>query len=1114
MRKPFFARPRTLFALAAGATLIANATGAVAGPSTPVAPKRGAAVTAAPAPMSPTGQAIAPAAERSLSSEAQPTAPRARGAPGAKGNGEPAIRGPKLPEALRIQLQTRLEARVQADVVQERKLRKEAIDLLSTFIGETPREAREMPEALVRLGELNWENERELLVTRFEAWDKKPVDQRGPAPELDYRVARDLFGRVIHDYPWFEQYDFALYIDGFLAFEQGKEDEARAQFERILKDYPHSRFVPDAHMAKGEAIFNGKFDYAAALTEYDQVLSFKAQIDPALYGLALFKSAWCHWRLGNNDEAAKRFVGVFEATDPNDPKKGVNAAQRKQLDELQGEALKYIVEVFTEDEKNTAQDLYNFLAKIGGERLSDKIVRALAEQFYDQAHYERGIEAYELLLKLQPTSRDAGRWVLAIAAGYRAIEDWPHLKATFERAIAQYSAGGPWSRTQADAANVAETTTAIEQALDEDARALHSRAQRDKNSRAEFEGAAALYDIYLSKFGQEPKAYEVHFHLAEIDFFRLDRNLDAATHYIAAAKGIPTKPERPEFAAMRHDALFNALVALSREMDSKRDKSPAAAGDSKPGDFARAADKYNEVLELYAQFYPNDPELPAMFDRQGRYYFENGNYDAAVKVWGMMLEKFPNSEHAREAGDNILESFNRSKNYENIETWARRLKALPSFGAAKQQERLDGLIVVAVFKQGEQKAAAGDHAAAASAYLRAAKEFPRDARAAQACVNAEQEAKLAGDAKTLQEGAQLAMGPQYRDKSESPTGAWIATTTLQAMGLFADAADIAEQMANLGDREHPNYAKYEHEKDASYNAVVLREATGAHDRAVADGAKYLATYGSSAEADEVVFEMGRAHQNAGRPKDAAELYKRYITRAKNLDHRAQGLVLLAQAQIKISDERGAAASLDEAVTLGKKRGHELGADGKYAAAHARYMQGERVLAKFEQITIQGDVKQLKARLKQKTDLLKDAAKIFLDCVSMGVAEWTTAALYQIGHMYEAFGKALRDSPPPPEVKTDDQKAEYTSQIEEFAVPMEERSLAAYENGWKKANELGIYNQWTAKMRDALGRLNSELYPPFKETGFEVRSQGPLPLPPLIEAPNRAVAAPAPGKKRK
>ena len=77
---------------------------------------------------------------------------------------------------------------------------------------------------------------------------------------------------------------------------------------------------------------------------------------------------------------------------------------------------------------------------------------------------------------------------------------------------------------------------------------------------------------------------------------------------------------------------------------------------------------------------------------------------------------------------------------------------------------------------------------------------------------------------------------------------------------------------------------------------------------MADGNRFLATYGSTPEADEIVFQMGRAHQNAGRAKDAAELYRRYLAHAHNLDHRAQGLALLAQSQIKSSDERGAAAS--------------------------------------------------------------------------------------------------------------------------------------------------------------------------------------------------------------
>jgi tetratricopeptide (TPR) repeat protein len=1051
--------------------------------------------------------AIQPAAERTVAQGAASkprTGSDGRGDhAGADAAGRPAIRGPRIPEALRARLQARLEARVSADVAKTRQLRAEAIDLLTRFVGEAPRDSREMPEALVRLGELEWENERDGFVDRFEAWEKRPADLRGPAPTLDYRVARDLFGRVLRDYPWFEQYDLALYVDGFLAFEQGKEDEARDRFERILRDYPASRFVPDAHMAKAEAIFNAKYDYGAALAEYEKVLSFRSQIDPALYGLALFKSAWCHWRLGNNDEAARRFVGVFEATDASPRREGakaVSAAERKQLDELQGEALRYVVEVFSEDEKNTAQDLYAFLTKIGGERFSGTIVRALAQQFYDQAHYERGIEAYELLLKLEPTSRDAPEWVLQIAAGFVAVEEWERVRATFERALAQYTPGGAWSHTQADAAHVAAMASAIEKALREDALSLHAKAQRDKTSVAEFEGTAGLYEVYLSKFAALPGAFEVHFNLAEIDFFRLARNVDAARHYLAAARAIPPTETAGPLAAMRHDALYNALVALSRAMDTKpgnpQDKGAADA----------AADEYAEALDLYAQFYPRDAELPAMFYRQGRYFFDSGKYDSAVKIWGMLVEKFPNSEPSREAGESILESFSRAKNYENIETWARRLKALPSFRGAKPQEKLDALIVVAVFRQGEQKAGAGDHAAAASAYLRAAREFPHDARAAQACVNAEQESKLAGDVKTLEAAAQLAMGPEYAGRPESPTGAWIATTTLQAMGIFGDAADIAERMAALADRDHPNYAKFEHEKDAAFNAVVLREATGDHARAIADGNRFLAAYATAPEADDVVFEIGRAEQHAGHAKGAAELYQRYVARAKSVDHRVQALVLLAEVLLSAGDEHAAGAALEQAVALGKQHPRDLGAEGKLAAAHARYMQGERVLAKFERIQIQGDVKQLKARLRQKTELLKESAKVFLDCVSLGVAEWTTAALYQIGHMYEAFARSLRDSPPPSEVKTDDQKAEYQAQIEEFAVPMEERSLDAYENGWKKATDLGIYNQWTAKMRDALGRLNSELYPPLNETGFEVRSHGPLPMPALVQVPSRPVAA--------
>ena len=58
---------------------------------------------------------------------------------------------------------------------------------------------------------------------------------------------------------------------------------------------------------------------------------------------------------------------------------------------------------------------------------------------------QRGIEAYELLLKLEPTNPDAGRWVLQIADGYATLEDWAKLKATYARALSGYTAGSSWS---------------------------------------------------------------------------------------------------------------------------------------------------------------------------------------------------------------------------------------------------------------------------------------------------------------------------------------------------------------------------------------------------------------------------------------------------------------------------------------------------------------------------------------------------------------------------------------------------------------------------------------------------------------------------------------------
>src|SRR5262249_51199455 len=152
---------------------------------------------------------------------------------------------------------------------------------------------------------------------------------------------------------------------------------------------------------------------------------------------------------------------------------------------------------------------------------------------------------------------------LAIAQGYSTIEDWPKLKATYDRLLKTFvlpeqgGEGGAWARAQPDPDIVKAAQAKIEKQLREDATNPHRKAQRDKTSRAEFEGAAALYEVYLSRFGKTEVAYEVEFNLAEIDFYHLGKNSEAATHYMATARRNPK-------GALTHDALYNAISALER----------------------------------------------------------------------------------------------------------------------------------------------------------------------------------------------------------------------------------------------------------------------------------------------------------------------------------------------------------------------------------------------------------------------------------------------------------------------------------------------------------------------------------------------------------------------
>jgi len=941
--------------------------------------------------------------------------------------------------------------------------RKEAIALLERFIAEEPEAAPEMADALLRLSELTWELARAEYLVAFDAWQKVPEAYRSKnAPEPDYTRTLLLYQRILDKHPSFPRLDLVIYMKAFALLERGDSEGSLALFQRILHDFPDSRFRPDAHMAIAEHIFNTDYDFKKALVEYDHVLAYE---ESELYDLALFKSAWCLWQLGDKTQAAVRFRKVLDIETG-----GEVGSRRKRLKELQSEALEYLIQVFTEDERNRAADVRRFLQEIGGEQHVERVLMRLSVTYYDQGRFDQGIEAYALLLSIDPASKRAPDYQIAIARGYMAIDDFPKALAAYKTLAKDYGPQSTWATQQPDPETVTEARANIERVIREQGMTLHELGQRD-DRKEYFERAAELYRVYRSEFDDTKDSYKVTFYLGEILFHRLGQNAEAGEVYLAAARKNP----KGEFTK---DALYNAIGAFERV----REQEITRCAPNAPCNETDNDKKFSQAIELYAQLYPNDPDLPEILFRQGKLYYDRRIYDPAVRLFGQLLDRYPTSPFAAQAGELVLDSFNRAADYENIEKWARKLKGAPAFASAESQKRLDGLILGAVFKLGEQLAQKGEHEKAADAYVRAAAEFPNDPRAPKAYYNAGLELQRAGKLSRADQ-SYAALIDKYPGTEEGALGAWNGAQMYESIAQFRDAARFYEA---YGER----FPKAPKAADALYNAVLLRVTAQDHDAAIADGKRFTERFPNHEALDDVVFLIGRAHAARGNYADAAGTYRQYGKRGKNLDRRVEAFTRLGKVLLENKDRKGADAAWNDATGEARRNKSRL-KEGRYYAAEARYLQGDEALKDFDEIKIEGDLKGLSGRLKQKSKLLQKAATIYSDVVEFQEAEWVTGALYKIGRTYELFAKALADAPMPEGLNEEEQQV-YRDELAMFVVPIEERALEAYAGGYQKARELGIYNKWTVLMREGLTRLNDVEYPPIREIGGDVARENPLP----------------------
>ncbi|HTR52910.1 MAG TPA: tetratricopeptide repeat protein [Kofleriaceae bacterium] len=982
--------------------------------------------------------------------------------------------------------------------------RLEAIGLLKAFLASNPT-GEVKAEGMFKLAELLWEEARRLYLIKMDDYSrslercsqKKGECEQPKEPRIDLHEAEVLYKQLYTDFPNYKRMDLVTYLIGFAEKEDGHEDEAIAKFQEVIAKYPESPLFGDAWMMVGEHEFAAGH-WQPAMDAYKHVPT-----DAATADLATFKTAWCMWKLGDSMGAAEKFKELLDRREKCEHGTGTNCKRTASLAE---EALDYLVIVFTEDRSLSPREVYDFLQSIGGDKYSHDVMIKVAESYGAQAEWDRSNDAYRFLIKMEPDSIKAADYQRDIIQNWNTALELDRAQEEIKVLLENYGPTTAWAKAQKNRDALDHSLGITEQLVRNTAMQIHAEAQRREKAlhiTKQAEGCATkptlppdiltlytrasdAYDEYLTAFAESKLAaeqtQEIRFYRADILCFKMGKVELAGDEYLALGKSSP-------IGKYHKDALLDAIAAF----EAARPKDTAGHRQLYPVDT-----KFAEAVDLYATLFPADKAIVGVIFKNCQMFFDYSEWDQVIKRCGLIVTKYPTDANAGPAGDRILSALNKASDYENLEVWARKLKEAPSFKAKDKQELLSGLIIQSIQKTGDKYQEAGKYDQAAKFYLRVPKETNDPKIAARYMMNAGamyEKAKRPEDAADIYLDVAEKFADTSRDDAEK--AAFTAGVVYEHVIYYDRAAKAYELVVN-------KFGKGEKVPDALYNAGLLRQALGQNDKAIQHYKDYAKKYSSRPDASAVAFNIGAVYEDGGQDGPAYQAFTDYARVYKSIGKRlVEAHTRAGLASYRLGQYKRAHDDFVEAEALFKRSNAAEKKEAKTWAAQARYYEGELIFRDYEKVGLDVKPSQLGAALTKKMKLLGEAEKVYFSIADYADPKWGNAALYRDGQIYELFADSLTQAAQkPPAGLTPDQVQAYQDAINEKVLAIQDKAVEAYTIGYNKALQLQLYDEYTAKIREALGRLAAQKYPPEHEARGKVRIGDRPPNPDLIQEVTR------------
>ncbi|MDQ6627766.1 MAG: tetratricopeptide repeat protein [Pseudomonadota bacterium] len=556
-----------------------------------------------------------------------------------------------------------------------------AIEAYRKFLDIAP-QAPQRSEAMRRIGDLEMDNA-----------DNKSADSKATdAP--DYKAAVVRYQDYLKTYPADPNND-RVYYQMARAYEQGGDLEtALKTLDRLVKDYPKTRYGNEAQFRRGELLFTIK-NYGEAEKAYQSVLS--ATESSPYQDRSLYMMGWSVYKQGRLEDGLRSFFAVLDlkvagraGDGPLDTIPGLSRADRELVEDT------FRVASISLANLQGAASIPAFINTPARKTYEFRIYEQLGELYVKQERPKDAADTFAAFARLNPLDAQSPVMQARVIEIYERTGFVNQGIEARKEYVARYGRQSEFRRASPDGWEKAQPL--VKTRLSELARHYHSIAQKSKSS-ADFQEAVRWYRELLTSFASDAGAAQSNFLLAEL-LFEDGRFGESATEYEKSAYSY-AKYEKSA------DAGYAALLSYAQLL---KKATPAEQAGLQRLSIASA--------RRFAQNFPTDARNgPVLSDAAEKLYALKDPEAAGVAQRVIDLKPPAAPAQRRVAWTVLAYSAFDSSAFELAEkAFGEAIKVTPEkdAGRADLVERQ----AAAIYKQGEQARASGKGREAAASFAR------------------------------------------------------------------------------------------------------------------------------------------------------------------------------------------------------------------------------------------------------------------------------------------------------------------------------------------------------------------------------------------------------------